>query len=153
MKIVERDGFGNDELKPLLIEREDIPDATKKANESLRRAANRLSLAFRIDSQLLFLGDLESKEINTVVNNLEAEQRLRFPIMLTPHHGTHWGKEMQKLAVDVAASSVGKKLFKKVKPDYKCIADHHLITYTEGEVVLPTCLGPKYKYVPWWYFL
>ena len=152
-EIVERDGLGNDELQPLLIEREDVPDATKKANESLRRAANRLSLAFRIDSQLLFLGDLESKEINAVVNNLEVEQRLRFPIMLTPHHGTHWGKEMKKLSIDVVASSVGKKLFKKVKPDYKYIADYHLITYTEGEVVLPTCPGSKRKYVPWWYFL
>lgn len=141
------------DLQSSPMKRYSIPDVTEEANKALRSVANRLSLGFRVDSQLLFLGDLESNEINSVVDDLEAEQRLRFPIMLTPHHGTHWGNRMRNLSIGVAVSSVGKKLFGKVKPDYKDIVDHHLLTHVEGEVVLPTYFGLLRKNMPWWYFL
>lgn len=152
-EMAEMDAFRNDELQLFPTKRDDIPDATKKANASLRGVANRLSLAFRMDSNLLFLGDLESNEINAVVDNLKEEQRLRFPIMITPHHGTHWSKGMEKLSIDVAVSSVGEKLFRNVKPNYKYVVYRHLLTYVEGEVLLTNDLRPNCKCTPWWYFL
>lgn len=127
----------NSEIPSLPEEPRDIPDITKEANKALRKVANRLSLAFRIDSQLLFLGDLESREIDKVIGYLEREERLYFSAMLTPHHGTHWGDNMPTLSCDVAVSSVGKKLFKYVKPNYKYIVRRHLITHLQGDVVHP----------------
>jgi hypothetical protein len=44
-------------------ERRKLPEVVKKANGSLKRAANHMSLAFFEDNRLLFLGDTESYEI------------------------------------------------------------------------------------------
>lgn len=140
----------NDHIQWLDIERNNIPTITKNANEALRGVANRLSLAFRADSQLLFLGDMEANEINQVVEDLENDLRLRFAVLLTPHHGTHWGHGMGKLRIAVAISSVGDKLFKHVKPDYKNIARRHLLTHIEGEVLFPSDFYFNNYLEPWW---
>ncbi len=127
-----------------------LPELTKNANKSLQDAANRLSLAFHSDHSLLFMGDLEPNEINNVVTVLEKKSRNTFRIMLTPHHGTHWGKELYNLSVDFAVSSVGSGLHMKIDPDYKKISRKHLITYFVGDIYLPDSFRimchPRY----WW---
>lgn len=67
----------------------ELPDVVKKANDSLRKAANHLSLALFEYNGLLFLGDLEKSEIRKVVNYLESVGKKRFYAFVTPHHGTH----------------------------------------------------------------
>ena len=53
-----------------------ISPIVQKANESLRGAANRLSIAFKQSDNLLFLGDLEAKEIGQVVKQLKKASNL-----------------------------------------------------------------------------
>lgn len=114
-----------------------LPEMTEKANRSLRAVANRLSLAFHSDSLLLFMGDLEANEINQVVKQLEIKSRMSFQVMLTPHHGTHWGKQLTNLSANVAISSVGDRLIKHIEPGYKTIVRRHLVTFLVGDVYLP----------------
>ena len=134
----------------VIVKREDIPDSTKEANKGLRKIANRISLGFRSDSKLLFLGDMEANEINQVISELRKEERLHFNVLMTPHHGTHWGKEMQNLSIETAISSVGKKLFWHTKPNYKEIANLHMITHLQGDIVFPQ--RPYWMYYDQWWF-
>jgi hypothetical protein len=117
--------------------RGDLMKSVKVANDSLRRAANHLSLAFREDNRLLFMGDLERPEIAQVVDHLSKEDSTRFLIMVTPHHGTHWHNNLGRLRCWWAVSSVGKELFGHVSSEFKSMSDTVLITHLNGDVVVP----------------
>ena len=121
----------------ILQERHPIPAVVNKANRLLRSAANRLSLAFKETNELLFLGDLESREINSVVNNLIDENQRRYRLLITPHHGTHWHDSLYKIRADISISSVGNKLISKYKTNHQVIADHCLATHINGDINLP----------------
>ena len=123
---------------------EELPPYVRRANGKLRRAANRLSLAY-FDStiSLLFLGDLEGSEINAALQYFR--KRLGFGnvrILVTAHHGTHWGRELKHCSVEVALSSVGPKLISKVRPEYSQVPHAHFLTYPGNDihVYLPTCI-------------
>jgi hypothetical protein len=141
----------------LLFQRKEgeLPEVVKKANESLRAAANHLSLAFMEDNRLLFLGDLESHEIKKVVRTLKQRESLRFQVLITPHHGTHWQRDLTQIRCIWAVSSVGPKLFKKSSPEYKKIADRCCVTYLLGDVELPfpfACWYPPRRFRYWYPF-
>jgi beta-lactamase superfamily II metal-dependent hydrolase len=115
----------------------DIPECTKQANKSLRKAANHLSLAFRYNNQILFLGDLEANELKQISNYLLTKNQTHYLIIITPHHGTHWHDALKRLSAIYAISSVGKTLFPKIKSQFKEIADICLYTYANGEIEIP----------------
>ena len=115
----------------------DIPEVTKEANKSLRRAANHLSIAFKYDSNLLFLGDLESNQLNQVANRLINDGNTHYITIITPHHGTHWHNSLKNLSAIYALSSVGEKLFAKIKPEFKSISNICLYTFANGEIEIP----------------
>ena len=56
----------------------ELPAIVKKANKSLRKAANHLSLSLFEDNRLLFLGDIESFEIRQIVDYLNTNDRKKF---------------------------------------------------------------------------
>lgn len=116
---------------------EDLPASTVEANDALRKAANRLSLAFHQDNRLLFMGDLETREIGNVVGNLVAEGRTNFVVTINPHHGTHWNDELRKLDGWWSISSVGGQYVQMVEPDFKSVFDNHWVTYLNGTLSLP----------------
>lgn len=128
--------FRKDDFQQLTRKRQ-IPPETERANESLRKATNRLSLAFYEDNRFLFMGDLEGSEIKKVVRNLCELEKQSFFVMITPHHGTHWHKDMLRLRLIYALSSVGAKGFRNVSPDYKRIAETHYLTYCNGDIEIP----------------
>lgn len=103
-------------------EKIELPALVEAANNALRAAANDLSLAFKSENnKILFLGDLETNQINRVCQILSGQQ---FDIFITPHHGTHKGAGMKLLSIKVALSSVGslyKGYFKN--PDLKHITN------------------------------
>lgn len=85
---------------------ENIHKLVKTANSSLRAAANDLSLAFKTtENELLFMGDLETSQINILCEELKGED---FKVFVTPHHGTHSGVKMKQISSKIALSSVGK---------------------------------------------
>lgn len=115
----------------------------KRANDSLRSAANHLSLAFHENNRLLFLGDLEGNPIKQVVSELLSKDRNRFLAIITPHHGTHWQRDLGRLRAWYAISSVGARLFRHASPNFKLLAEECLLTYFNGDIEVPVSF-------PWW---
>ena len=118
-----------------------IPSETKEANEKLRKAANRLSLCFRIENEFLFLGDLENADIKRVIKTIakNTDKAISFTSMITPHHGTHWHDCLRKLKVKYAVSSLGngdRRYFKE--NHYKSIAENTPNTLI-NDVCCPEC--------------
>lgn len=120
---------------PFSNERRKIPKIVGKANESLRRAANHLSLAFHEGNNLLFMGDLEGHEIGHVVTELTKKQRVNFFVIISPHHGTHWQKNLSRIHCKRLIISVGERLFPHVcHNEYKSIAEKCLLTDYDGDI-------------------
>jgi ribonuclease BN (tRNA processing enzyme) len=145
----ERSGCGDRDdremdFQPFLHEQREIPKSVSKANDSLRHAANHLSLAFHQDNRFLFLGDLEKHEIVKVVDYLLKEDIDHFVVMISPHHGTHWHKSLDRLHSRWVISSVGEGLFNHVAPGFKSMGDCHLITHWNGDIEVPLHFAPHY---------
>jgi len=115
----------------------EIPEVVNRANKSLRNADNRLSLTFREDNRLLFLGDLEKSEIRQVINKLDSQGMTDYFSLVTPHHGTHWHDSMSKLKCHNAFSSIGSRLFRYYCTEYKKISNRSWLTYVNGALVHP----------------
>lgn len=99
----------------------------KELDEAYHVAANELSLAFRQEDNILFLGDLENKELKSVCGELSQENKTRYDIIIAPHHGTHWVDEMANLKCSLCLASVGKSLSKSVKAKELMSISKHLI--------------------------
>lgn len=133
-------------------ERGDLPELIYKANESLRAAANHLSLAFHEDNKFLFMGDLEEHEIRHVVRTLVDKHRDQFFVTITPHHGTHWHRDLRQIHTYCAISSIGARLFRHLSPEYKSMSDICLITHLNGDVEVPVFSPTWYGPRPWRYW-
>jgi ribonuclease BN (tRNA processing enzyme) len=128
-----------------------LPLVVKKANESLRRAANHLSLAFVDDSRLLFLGDAESSEIKRIMEDLKSRHRTHFFTLIPAHHGTHWHKTLEQVRCVYAVSSVGRRLCSRVQPGLREIAENPLATWISGDISLPALHSARlWPGTPWW---
>jgi beta-lactamase superfamily II metal-dependent hydrolase len=128
------------EWKPQIIERKELPDDVRKANENLRKAANHLSLAFfETRNQILFLGDLENKEIKQVVDFLKNKNNKKlFYIFITPHHGTHWDNSLGNIQAFYSILSCGSELFNNMKQKkFEQISNFTLSTYQKGDITIP----------------
>ena len=117
-------------LEKNLVENKEV----EMANKSLKKAANRLSIAFSQGENLLFLGDLEKKEINLVVNKLCNNNSNWFDIIISAHHGTHWGNELINLKTEIVLASVGITLKKHLSNNYKTISKKFINTHDWGNI-------------------
>lgn len=115
----------------------DMHDLVTEANEALRKAANHLSLAFHIDNRLLAFGDQYPGEIHEIISTLTDDKLTTFRLLLTPHHGTQWDESLRTIFADLAVSSTGGRLIENVNPNFKSIADRHLLTHFSGDVFIP----------------
>ena len=130
-----------------------LPDVVKKANDSLRKAANHLSLALFGDNGVLFLGDLENFEIKEVVSYLESVGKKRFYVFVTPHHGTHWDNCLKKIDCIYSITSNGSKLHSHIKRGFKDISRMSFATYVNGDIVVPPFLPTRsHRFYPWWFY-
>jgi len=114
-----------------------LPDIVKRANDSLRDAANHMCLAFFEDNRLLFFGDLEKHEIKKIVKELKSRDKTFFYVLVPPHHGTHWDDSLEEIRCFYSMSSCGRKLCSKVNPGLKKIAKRPLATCVNGDVTVP----------------
>jgi hypothetical protein len=138
----------DEERFPFPVERPDLPEVVRRANNSLRSAANHMSLAFCEDNRLLFLGDLDQAEIRIVAEELASANKTRFYALMAAHHGTHWDDALRRIRANWVISSIGNKLFKNARPEYKDIADRCLLTYLTGDAHVS--LDSPWPYVPRW---
>jgi hypothetical protein len=137
---------------PYPLRERHLPAVIQKANKSLRKAANHLSLAFHEDNKFLFMGDIEASEIRQVINMLARKDRDRFFAMIAPHHGTHWHKDLRKIHSYFTISSVGSGLFPHLRTDYRLMSDICLITHLNGDVEVPVFFPPWYGMRSWRYW-
>ncbi len=129
-----------DPWRPIELAR-DLPPAVAEANEALRRAANRLSLAFASKGRFLFLGDLEPHEIQQVAEKLADREWDRFLVGITPHHGTHWQSSLEEIAFACLFTSVGPRLFDHLYPEYRRLTPWWFVTHVHGDLGIPPA-GP-----------
>ena len=115
-----------------------LPTIVRKANRSLKNAANHMGLALFEDSQLLFLGDLGGFEVREIVKHSRSQRRRSFYIMITPHHGTQWEESLRGIRCFYSVSSVGPRLCSKLDPRFRQISEVSLATLANGDIVLPT---------------
>jgi len=109
----------------------------EQANWAIREAANRISLAICEENQgLLFFGDVMSREIKSITEDLLACGKQKFGLLVTPHHGTRWNNTLLKIRSRYAASSCGHRLYQFVRPEFKKIAKLHCATWISGDLLL-----------------
>lgn len=89
----------------------------QETNDKLKKAANHLSIAFRQEDNILFLGDLESKELEIICKELDANNQTHYDILVAPHHGTHWDEKMKQLKCDYALASIGHSIVHNIKQE------------------------------------
>jgi len=129
-------------------EKRELPQEAINANKSLRRAANDFSLAFYEDNRFLFLGDLENYELKQIIADLVSDGKRRFYVLVTPHHGTHWNRKLNKINCVYSLSSTGERLISYFNSNYKSISNMSFCTFTNGDLKVPfssNCQG-----FPWW---
>lgn len=139
--------FSNDSVVSCFPDRnhsKKVPETTKNANRNMREAANSLSLCLCIGKEMIFLGDLNDREIEIVINKLDSKE---YVSLITPHHGTHWGKSMAGLNVRCAVSSLGPKLKKHYKKNKTNLSfARQCLDTLDCDVFCPECsirLGQK----------
>jgi len=115
-----------------------LPPLVRKANESLKNAANHISLAFCEDNRLLFMGDLERPEIKRVVADLVNHGGDFFEVFVSPHHGTHWHNNLSKLHFMYSLTSNGKDDSLSNVERYKLISRKPLSTWVNGNIIAST---------------
>jgi hypothetical protein len=144
---VEEVPYGRGERAPVAVpsvEPRTLPQVVVRANNSLRRAANHMSLALYEDNRFLFLGDLEEQELERVSAELVGKGRTTFLSTITPHHGTHWHDSLKQIKTLYAVSSIGKKLIGNFRPEFKSFGSRCLATYSNGEIHIPSPLAWSY---------
>lgn len=113
-----------------------IGDRVRRANKALRDAANHFCLAFSMDSDLLFLGDLESVGLESVVAELESQDCRSLDVLVTPHHGTHWDDALDRITWNLAITSNGKNRSSDFVEKYKDRRRPSFATHANGDIVL-----------------
>ncbi|HPQ09402.1 MAG TPA: hypothetical protein PK995_09270 [Bacteroidia bacterium] len=117
-------------------ERIENSEKIKNVNESLRRAANRLSISFRQEDNILFLGDLESDEIKIVIDDLIEKKNIFYDVIIAAHHGTHWNESLRNIKSNICLVSVGDTLRKNLRYEYKSISKKLIRTDEWGNIIL-----------------
>ncbi|RYD89997.1 MAG: hypothetical protein EOP50_16690 [Sphingobacteriales bacterium] len=105
----------------------------KVINERLKRAASCLSLAY-FNDRLNFMGDLEAREIDQVVNYLVSKGATTSKVIVLPHHGTHWHQSMLNLSGTVGFSSCGSRMRKHWTSANNTICSSNQRTDISGDI-------------------
>jgi len=125
-------------------QKRELSKSVKKANNSLKKAANHLSLAFFEDNRFLFLGDAKNQEVKQIVDCLKTKNRKNFYTLVTPHHGTYWSESLKGIQCIYSITSNGNRLHSLMKPYFKSISKRSFATYVNGDVAIPVHLQDSY---------
>jgi len=106
----------------------------RRLRTSISRGANLLSLVLATRPQrYVFLGDLDESLHPDIIGDLVDQDH---ELLLSAHHGTHFGPDLLRLQSRYVVSSVGPpRLDRRVRPEYASIGTH-LRTDTAGDVMI-----------------
>lgn len=135
--------------------RDDIPDKLiTELSEKIRKLTNRFSVCLYLHNQFLFLGDLESNEINRCIEFMKKEYQINHVNnLIAAHHGSHWGNKLLDIYAENVISSNGKKLSLHFNETYKQIGKNIYSTYLNGNLSF-SFKGLRLLYnaeYPYWY--
>lgn len=108
----------------------------ESANTTIRKAANSLSLVFRQEDNILFLGDLEETELPFIMEELKKNRNLIYDIIISAHHGTHWHPSLFDLRSNICVSSLSRSNRKHFKYEYNDICNALLSTDQIGDIYI-----------------
>ena len=128
--------FEDNSLQDSEIESITLSNEYKNFNNKLQQAANRLSIAFRQEDNVLFLGDLEAFELNKVSKDLKKRELVYYDTLIAAHHGTHWGNDLQKIKCENCLISVGGLRNSKVKDKYRTISSRIYSTFYLKDIII-----------------
>ncbi len=129
-------GVNTDDLEEIELSEAEIPEEIANLGKDLRGIANRLSISFLTDKALLFLGDLECKEIATVIKYLKRSKFNHSEYMIAAHHGSHWHDSLLDIFANEILVSNGRRMVVKFKEGYKGITNRLRFTYLEGSIIV-----------------
>jgi beta-lactamase superfamily II metal-dependent hydrolase len=112
----------------------ELLERLRDVNNELHGVANDLCLVFSRDDKLLFLGDLEARQLRSVVTCLRKRHNTRFEVMIAAHHGTHWHDKLRYLSARVVLVSNGERMRPYYKNQYEDIGCSVLQTETTGDL-------------------
>lgn len=105
----------------------------RRLRSAISQGANYLSLVLATSPQrYVFLGDLDQSLHDEVTRDLLDEDH---EVILSAHHGTHFGAGLRGLRSRFVVSSVGGRLARSVRDEYKAIGTH-IRTDAVGDVVV-----------------
>lgn len=106
----------------------------RRLRTSISRGANLMSLVLATRPQrYVFLGDLDESLHPEVIGDLVDQDH---ELLLSAHHGTHFGPDFLRLRSRYIVSSVGPpRLDRLVRPEYSSIGTHFR-TDTAGDVMI-----------------
>lgn len=108
----------------------------RRLNTKLRNAANCVSLCY-YNEFVNFMGDLESAEIAQCLRYIYTSRKhMGWPILILPHHGTHWHDDMRSIAALYGLSSNGKKMARHWEKNNRSICHYNLTTLIDGTIDL-----------------
>jgi hypothetical protein len=114
---------------------EGLSPVVAAANAALRKAANHLSVVFCEGDKLLFMGDLESSEIHQVCSDLSGQGRSAFDVVIAPHHGTHWHRDLAGIHAKIVAASAGRRMARHFKHgQLKAMSKQCYSTWANGSI-------------------
>lgn len=110
-------------------------DEISSLSEMIRKITNRFSVCLYCHHKFLFLGDLESSEINHCIEFMKKEYQINHVNnLITAHHGTHWGDKLFDIYAKNIISSNGKKLVSHFEEKYEQIGNNIYSTYLNGNL-------------------
>ena len=107
-----------------------------KLNSILKKGANSLSLCY-YNEGYHFMGDLESREIDQCIAGIKVNKPdLTWPVIVLPHHGTHWHHCMRSMKGFYGLSSNGPKMYRHWKKKNNKICFVNLMTHKNGTILI-----------------
>jgi beta-lactamase superfamily II metal-dependent hydrolase len=114
---------------------ESLKASIEKLSKKLHDVTNRFSICLYDRDKFLFLGDLEAQEINTCITYLKGKYQINHVTTLAaPHHGTHWGKELNNIYAKQIICSNGKQRISGFDERFKHISERCLHTFLHGTI-------------------
>jgi beta-lactamase superfamily II metal-dependent hydrolase len=121
--------FENDQID------ESLKTSIAKLSKELHDTTNCFSICLYDHDKFLFLGDLKPQEINHCIVHLKKKYIINHVTTLAaPHHGTHWGKELNNIYAKQIICSNGKQRISGFDERFKHISERCLHTFLHGNI-------------------
>lgn len=112
----------------------DEEEEIRSVNDSLKRLANDICLAFDREAEILFLGDLSDRALDELFKQY-FKTKIHYDVILSAHHGTHSSieKNWRNVTACAVVTSGGRQMVRKFRGAYYCWSKNQHHTYCKEE--------------------